>query len=90
MNPEEREQQQLHSFFDKRDSKKSGKAKAKNSRADQQTSAMRSIAEDSAGDGLEDAELVLKPKGDGTWLVDLYVDVLGVGLKDREAEVGAP
>lgn len=57
MDPEEREQQQLDSFFDKRDSKKSGTGKAKTSSADQQKGAMRSIAEDSGDDGLEDGTL---------------------------------
>ena len=57
VDPEVREQQQLDSFFDQKDSKKSGKAKAKASSVDQQNGAMKAIAEDIGDDGLENGTM---------------------------------
>ena len=60
VDPEQQEQQQLASFFDKRDSKKAGASKAKASNINQQADAMKSIAEESrksGDDGLEDGTM---------------------------------
>lgn len=60
VDPEEREQQQLMSFFDKRDSKKVGASEAKATSIDQQADAMTSIAEEgrkTGDDGLEDGTM---------------------------------